>query len=245
MRPVGFSTGALALGDFRHALAILGQSSSDAVELSALRVSELSPLVDGAAGLDLHQFRHVSVHAPSHFSAKEEAWVAQQLLELAERGWPVVLHPDTISDDSFWRPFEGRLLIENMDKRKRVGRTAAELDGIFDRFPNAGLCFDIAHARQFDSSMTEAYAILRAHAGRLRQVHMSEVNTASRHARISAAAEADFREVVHLIPAAAPIILESQVSQDQVVAEIRRAIRLVSGPGAAHQGMIPRTQSVA
>ena len=37
MRPFGFSTGALALGDFRLALRMLEGIDLDAIELSALR----------------------------------------------------------------------------------------------------------------------------------------------------------------------------------------------------------------
>ena len=55
-----------------------------------------------------------------------------------------------------WRQLGDRVLVENMDKRKPVGRTVEELDLIFEQLPAAGMCFDIAHARQVDSSMTEA-----------------------------------------------------------------------------------------
>ena len=45
MRPIGYSTGALALSDVERALAMLEGSSATAVELSALRISELRPLL--------------------------------------------------------------------------------------------------------------------------------------------------------------------------------------------------------
>ena len=45
MRRVGFSTGALARGDFRRALQMLAGKNVSAVELSALRQDELMPLV--------------------------------------------------------------------------------------------------------------------------------------------------------------------------------------------------------
>ena len=53
MRPIGFSTGALALGDFRSALAMLVPHSVKAVELSALRDKELMPLMAALPSLDL------------------------------------------------------------------------------------------------------------------------------------------------------------------------------------------------
>jgi hypothetical protein len=46
MRPIGFSTGALAFADFLNGLAMLRDKHTTAVELSALREKELARLVD-------------------------------------------------------------------------------------------------------------------------------------------------------------------------------------------------------
>jgi hypothetical protein len=97
-RPIGLSTGALAKGDFRRGLQLQDETSSSAVELSALRVSELRPLIDAKDDLDLSRYEYVSFHAPSRFSAEEEAEVVEALSELSGRNWPIVLHPDTIHD---------------------------------------------------------------------------------------------------------------------------------------------------
>ena len=64
-----------------------------------------------------------------------------------------------------------------MDKRKPVGRTVEELKRIFDKLPDAQMCFDIAHARQVDTSMTIAYSIAQAFRGMIKQIHISTVNT--------------------------------------------------------------------
>jgi hypothetical protein len=45
MRLFGYSTGAIALGDFARALEVLSRYDFDAVELSALRISEVGPLI--------------------------------------------------------------------------------------------------------------------------------------------------------------------------------------------------------
>jgi hypothetical protein len=134
------------------------------------------------------------------------------------------LHPDAVHDWSHWEGFGDFLCIENMDKRKPTGRTAEELDGIFQRVPDASFCFDIGHARQVDSTMTEAYVILKAFGGRLRQVHLSEVNTRSKHDPLSYGSILAFREVAHLIPESVPVILETPVREDQIELEIERAI---------------------
>ncbi|HET6231373.1 MAG TPA: TIM barrel protein [Longimicrobiaceae bacterium] len=195
----------------------------EAVELSALRLSELPGLVAAAPDLDLERFRHVSVHAPSKYPRDEEPRILSLLASLADRGWPVVVHPDAVFDYDAWRALGSRLLVENMDKRKPVGRSAAELRQVFERLPEAGLCLDLAHARQFDPTMVEAYRILRLHAARLRQIHISDVGSSSKHTRLTFGPIHDFLDVARWIPEWVPVIVESPVAEGQIASEIERA----------------------
>lgn len=230
MRPMGFSTGAIAKGDFRRALQRLAPFRLPAVELSALRIHELPQLAEAAGDLDLTAYRYISVHAPSHFVEADEGRVASLLAEFADRGWSIVLHPDVISADAVWHKFGDKLLIENSDKRKSVGRTAAELESLFVRFPEARFCFDVGHARQVDPTMNEAYLILQQFRSRLSQVHISEVNFFSRHDPLSAAAIEATRRVAHLLPESVPIILETLIDQGQstIDAEVHRAVEALT-----------------
>lgn len=225
MRRIGFSTGAIARGDFRSALAIIHQHNLDVVELSALRVGELIPLVEAIAELDLTRFDFVSIHAPSHFAPDDETDVLKLLCPLANQGFHIVAHPDTIFKIGRWRVLGDRLLIENMDKRKPLGRTADELEEFFAVLPAARFCFDIGHARQVDPSMTEAALLLSAFHDRLAEVHLSEVNTASRHDPLSTNAVMAFSAVMTGVPEDIPIILETLIDQGQsdVPTQIRRA----------------------
>ena len=225
MRRIGFSTGALARGDFRSGLAILHRHKIDVVELSALRVSELAPLAEAISDLDLSGFTFVSIHAPSRFAPEEEAWVVDHLRVLADQGFPIVVHPDVIFSPYRWLMLGDRLLIENMDKRKPIGRTVDDLRGLYEVLPAARFCFDVGHARQVDPSMTEAALLVRCFQDRLCEVHMSEVNTASRHDPISKNAVNAFRTVMSSIAEDIPIILESLIDdgQSDVATEIQRA----------------------
>ena len=223
MRSIGFSTGALALSDFRLALEELRGQPVDSIELSALRYPELRPLLQAVETLPLDSYRYKSIHAPSTFDGEQEAEIVDLLRRYVPRGWPIILHPDTIHDFSIWKEFGKQLAVENMDRRKPIGRTLEELNAIFKKLPDAMFCFDIGHARQCDTTMTEAYRILRAYSGRLRQIHVSEVNTASRHDPLSFAAIHAFAEVADLIPDNVPLILEARVTRDQIKAEIENA----------------------
>jgi hypothetical protein len=110
-----------------------------------------------------------------------------------------------------------------MDRRRTIGRNVLELTEIFKRFPEARLCFDLGHARQCDSSMTEAFLMLTAFRERLVQIHLSEVNSESHHEVMSYGARLAFQQIASLVPDELPIILESRVNQSQINNEVERA----------------------
>jgi len=114
-----------------------------------------------------------------------------------------------------WTAFGPNLLIENMDRRKPIGRTAEEMQQVFDVVEQARFCFDIGHSRQVDPSMTEAWLLLHAFREKLAEVHISEVNTSSRHDPISKNAIAAFRSVARYIPEQTPIISEALIDEGQ------------------------------
>jgi len=219
---VGFSTGSLALGNVRLGLQMVEGHATAAVELSALREEELPPLVGSLDDLDLADFRYISLHAPSKLKAMSESEVVRLLRPVAERGWPVIVHPDVIGDFDEWRTLGDRLCIENMDKRKRTGRTAGELASFFRELPDATLCFDIGHARQIDPTMCEADAILRQFGGRLRQIHLSLVNSQGGHEPLNYESMLAFRRVSHLLPKDVPIILETPVAAARIENELEK-----------------------
>ena len=234
MRPIGFSTGALAKHDFRRALVCLRLHNIPVVELSALRLNELDPLIEVMPDLDLGSFQFVSFHAPSHLAFSEESRVTDKLRFVVDRGIPVVVHPDVIAEDQSWKWMGRHLLIENMDKRKPVGRTSREMKCLFDRFPESRFCFDIGHARQVDPTMVEARFILESFGDRLAQIHISEVNTSSRHDPLSANAISAFQSVAALIPESIPVILETLIDQGQsdIMTEIERGRRALDPPNS-------------
>ena len=224
MRRIGFSTGAISRGDFRRALGELVRHELDVVELSALRVDELEPLVAALPTLDLSSFSFVSVHAPSRFAQSDESAIVASLSKISALV-PIVVHPDVLFSPDLWIQFGSRLLIENMDKRKPVGRTVTELIPLFAALPEARFCFDVGRARQVDPSMTESVLLLREFGSLLAEVHISEVNTSSRHDPISTSAVWAFQSVSRYIPEETPIVIESLIDQGQsdLLTEVRNA----------------------
>lgn len=228
MRPIGFSTGALAQSDVRRGLELVRRHGLPVVELSALRDTELAAVLEALSDLDLNGFEYVSFHAPSAFRTVSERAVADRLRSELPPTWPVVVHPDALTDVAAWQELGPRLCVENMDKRKPLGQTADELEAVFDLYPDAAFCLDIGHARQVDPTMGVAAELLRRFGDRLRQVHVSEVSARNRHEPISFTAMEAFRSVAHLIPNDVPIVSEANVTADGITDEIRTTAAALS-----------------
>jgi hypothetical protein len=207
---------------------MLAGKSVCAVELSALRQDELLPLVQQLENLDLAAFKYVAFHAPSSMEPSFEPIALKLLSEVAARKWPIVVHPDAMHVPSEWNRLGDCLCLENMDKRKPVGQTAQDLAHFFELLPQSSLCFDIGHVRQVDPTMSEAAVILRRFQGRVRQLHVSEVNTQSKHDALSLESMLAFQKVSHLIPPDCPAILESRVDESQIEEEIQNAMTSLS-----------------
>jgi hypothetical protein len=226
MNLLGYSTGAIALGDFTRALFLLSAYDFKAIELSALRLNEVEPLIAAIPRLGLAKYKYVSFHAPSSFDEQEESGLVELLSTLPQE-WPIVLHPDSIHNFALWTHLSPRLAIENMDRRKGTGRSVSELLDFFERLPTARMCLDLGHARQVDSSMVGAYQLLQAFNDRIVQLHISEVDTFNRHDVISRAAEMAFAQVSRFVPPSAAIILESRVEEREIESEARKVSRIL------------------
>jgi Xylose isomerase-like TIM barrel len=224
MKRFGFSTGALAKGDFQRALKHSLAAQDAAVEYSALREQELRPLAEFLLEHGKGPFGHVSFHAPSQFSPENEARIVDLLNVLVQKldVW-IVAHPDSIKNFHLWRNLGARLCIENMDHRKPIGRSAEELEKVFSELPEAKLCFDIGHAHEIDRSMSIAYEIVKRFRDRIIQVHASEVSDTCEHRAFTASSEAAFSRVASLIPENAAVILETVVPTEEASEQMQKA----------------------
>lgn len=195
--PLGISTGVFSELRFswRRLVAEACAVSTYAVELSALSASELPGLISYLGSKPRLPFSYVSVHAPVKGLAADEASRAQTLGRLPLFVRSIVTHPDALRDVRPYRSLGTRLVLENMDDRKHTGRTVGELGAMFDELPEAGFCFDIAHAHAIDPSMSVAHEMLDAFRSRLRQVHVSSLRDA-RHVSLSDEDEERFTPIL-------------------------------------------------
>jgi len=214
-RRFGFSTGALERGDFGSAVSWMRDHEMRTVELSALRFDELEPLVKQLDRINLDAFHYVSFHAPSSFTKDQEIRVIELLQPVLARDWNIIVHPDVIYTPQRWECFGAHLLIENMDRRKSIGRTVSELQGFFDVLPQAQLCLDVAHARQIDSTLSLLMSLVQTFAERIAEVHISELDSRCRHVPMTDSAVADYQRFASYIEADIPVIIESMLDRGQ------------------------------
>jgi hypothetical protein len=203
--PVGASTGwlaadARAAGKAAPEWALLAGRArrhyTGACELAALSEPELAPLIEFLVARPSLPFDFLSVHAPSKHRALPETELVAMLGEIAPRVDAIVLHPDVIGDHAAWAPLGATLVLENMDPRKADGRTADSLAPHFEALPDAGLCFDVAHAYAIDPSLAEGHAILDRFGDRLRHLHVSALDAAHHHVALNAAQEERIRPLL-------------------------------------------------
>jgi hypothetical protein len=81
-------------------------------------------------------FERVSVHAPVRFDTSVRDVVTR--LGRVNPSYELILHPDLYADEPAVAELGRRVVFENMDNQKRFGRTVADLQVVFDRFPAAG-----------------------------------------------------------------------------------------------------------
>lgn len=80
-----------------------------------------------------------------------------------------------------------RDIFENMDATKAFGRNVADLRTVFDSFPQAGFCLDVAHVWTNDPTLALGHDLLDAFGERLRELHVSGIEPDSTHRPTTAA----------------------------------------------------------
>jgi Xylose isomerase-like TIM barrel len=179
-------------GDWPALVAQASELSPFAVELSALSEDEMDGLAGYLASDPQLAFRYVSIHGPSKGRTMPEPDLVNALAELAAKAQAIIMHPDTIEDPSHFRVMGRKLVLENMDSRKDGGRTVEELASWFADLPDAGFCFDIAHAWSVDDTLAAGAELLDAFRPRLRHVHVSSMDTDLHHVPLTEEHEALF-----------------------------------------------------
>jgi len=229
--PMGVSTGVFEdlRGSWPELVAEACNVSAYAAELSALSEDELPGLVEYLAAKPRLPFRYVSVHAPVKDRNLDDAASARVLSELPLWVRSIVTHPDALEELAPYRGLGTRLVLENMDDRKRTGRTADELEVVLNELPEAGFCLDMAHASSIDPTMDVAEDLLDRFRSRLRQVHVSSLRE-GRHIPLTRDDEERFAAILERCRDV-PWILEAQ-PPDRWLADLKTTTLIAVGEAA-------------
>jgi len=178
--PFGIATGAFVeeRDDWAAAVGRARREGWRWLELTAIR-GRLDPLVaflDASPGA-LDGFERVSVHAP----AKMREAPAAVVDVLESFPFDTVLHPDVYGVEPACASLGARAVFENMDVSKGSGRDLDDLRDVFARFPDAGLCLDVAHVWTNDPTLDVGHELLDALGDRLRQLHVSGIEADGTH----------------------------------------------------------------
>lgn len=192
--PVGASTGYMyeRRGDWQAQVDQAWRLSPFAIELSALAENELDNLAEYLGADPRLPFRYLSIHGPSKGRAMSEPDLVARLKDLSAWAAGIVMHPDTIEDPAPYRALGRALVLENMDARKEGGRTVDELAPWFAELPDAGFCFDVAHAWSIDETMSAGTDLLDSFRPRLRHLHVSSLSHELHHLPLTEEHEALF-----------------------------------------------------
>lgn len=183
-------------GDWKAQIERAWQVSPFAIELSALSEPELPVLAEFLRGGPSLPFRYISIHGPSKERRCSEEQLVEDLSSISSFADAIVMHPDTVERPELFRPLGHKLLLENMDARKEIGARPAELEDLFSQLPEAGFCFDIAHAWSLDPEMSLAGELLDSFGDRLRHVHLSSLSHDLHHVPLASEDEALFGPIL-------------------------------------------------
>jgi hypothetical protein len=210
---MGIATGAFLAerDDWPSALQRARDGDWRVIELTAITEPLFDSLASYLAETDerLADFERVSVHAPAKFHSSPSA-VAKDIPSSFSR-YDLILHPDVFRREEPLADLGGRAVFENMDLNKSFGRTVSDMAEVFQRFPSASLCLDVAHVWTNDPTLRLGFELLDAFGDRLRQVHLSGIRADGAHRPTTSADLALYRPLLDRC-SHVPWVLESELS---------------------------------
>src|SRR3989338_8270948 len=209
-RPLGFSTNCFSQSMVPYDERIrvgkeLGSVNDD------LRFDEaLTAVRQGLAD----DFAWVSLHGPGSTTALSNDKVSHEILDAIEaihRVRPldiVVLHPDSITDESMFDGYSFPIGIENMDRRKASFQRPDTLRSLLERHPRWQIIVDVNHCYTNDPTLQLVKELFTQFHGRIAEIHVSGYQK-SHEPLFKTQQRAILRALPH---EDIPIIIESELS---------------------------------
>lgn len=155
--------------------------SDQVVELSLTKISKV--IYSTRASNLLKKFKYRSIHLPvlndGKFisypdpSIEKEMKIIDQFIEDISPQ-TVLVHPDQVRDFGWVvNKYGSRLAFENMDSKKKFGKTVEDMEIVFNKCPKAKWVFDLNHIYTNDNSMSLAKDFFARFKNRLTHYHIS------------------------------------------------------------------------
>jgi len=189
MANVGFSTHCLGMSNMplEERIKFYYSLGNNAIELSFPTEAQLNEfMLSPETVKNIKSFDYVSVHAPwkeiIYKHDKKTDDIIKKLSQLCRkipvRG--IVLHPDVIDDFEHVENSGLPFLIENMDKRKKIGMYPEHFTKLI-KDHNFGFVLDVQHAYDTNPTMQLARKFISIFGDRLKQMHVAGRTESQRH----------------------------------------------------------------
>jgi len=221
MAEVGFGTGYL-----NHKLKlplkeviVLYSDTADAIEINFGSYNELINFeLNRETAKMLRKFSYVSIHAPSKeivYGNTHETKLAFEKIKYLSgkikiKG--IVIHPSSVEDFSIFNEFNLPFLVENMDKMQEKFTNPQHFSELRENY-NFGFVLDLQHAYEHDSSMKLCKELIEIMGNRLKELHVSGMNTKLHHALVHCSDNKEAISSILKLKLNIPIILEGAFSE--------------------------------
>ena len=157
--------------------------SDEAVELSLTRIEKIKNSITDEVLSLLAKFKYKSIHLPvvnndkfisyPDKSAEESLKIIDRIISKISIN-TILIHPDQVRDFDWAKSRYGSLLaFENMDSKKKFGKTLEEMMKVFEICPEAKWVFDVNHLYTNDKSMKSSGDFFNALSNKLTHYHIS------------------------------------------------------------------------
>lgn len=179
---IGFSTGCfyktkikpISLDCFK----IIKSTEASAIEINCIDINNLYRFSKITKTYLLKNFSYISLHAPAKNFYYRDNLKSRSILELIFKLNKeielncVIIHPDKVLNWKLFKNYPLNFAVENMDARKKTGKTAKSLTPILKK-TNFKMTLDLNHCFTNDTSMRLAKNFIKKYENKIAQAHVS------------------------------------------------------------------------
>ncbi|UCH02010.1 MAG: hypothetical protein JSV20_09385 [Candidatus Bathyarchaeota archaeon] len=224
METIGFSTACLWRLNipFYEKIKCFSSFGANALELCYVTPTELNEFkLTSEMIADIKKFDYISIHAPFKEVRYKRDVTTKNIIEklclfceqLSIQG--IVIHPDITDDFKYLEKSGLPFLVENMDYRKKFGKTPEHFRGLIKEY-NFGFVLDTQHAYENDATMKLGIELISIMGDRLKELHVSGRTQSEIHSLVHASDNRDLIQQALKLCIGVPKIVEGYFSSGNI-----------------------------